>query len=137
MTLFHGKYNLNFDRLKGAWEDFRDLDLEYHPEMPEELRQRVRAYILSLPVDARPMIRVADQAPAIDLEQGTPLYNEARRTEHSQLFPFHDIIQTLFFVIQSDLSSENLRILLQRSVYEGRTIKTWDMDFLRRVFIKT
>ena len=29
------RYNLTFDRLQGAWEDFRDLDLEYDANWPD------------------------------------------------------------------------------------------------------
>ena len=89
---------------------------------------------MSLPQDQRPTMGLGDGPPELNLEEGTDMYNQHLKVEHTQLFPFRGIIQTLFFVIQSDLSSEQLRVLLQRSVYENRTIKTWDMDFLNRVF---
>ena len=61
------RYNLEFERLSGSWDDFRDLDLEYTEDnntvctMPEEQQAKVRAYIMTLPVNERPMLRLENQ----------------------------------------------------------------------------
>ena len=77
------KYNLHFDRLKGSWDDFRDLDLEYTEDdqqvctMPVDQQAKVREHIMSLPVNQRPMLRAGEDGrreAQVNMAEAVPMH---------------------------------------------------------------
>ena len=63
------------------------------------------------------------------------VYNERYvDPDHMAKFPFHELVKTLFFVIQSQLSSEQLRVLFTRQVYDGVKLTDYNMEWIQTVF---
>ena len=118
------KYDLEFTRLMGAW---KDLCPYVDPQSATTAKKiEINAWInQNFPENERPQ---SDQ-------ERIALYNErVIDPAHVAKFPFQELVKTLFMVIQSQLSSEQLRVLFTRQVYDGVKLTEYNMKWIETVF---
>ena len=106
-------------RLEEAWMDIKHLHFDAQNPATDQLGLAI-IYNRSLP----------DNQVVTSANQNTTHMTDLQKAQ----YPSQVMARTLFFVIQSDMSAEQLRMLMQRAVYDSKTLKTYTMEWLTQMF---